>query len=106
MAITVQEIESSTIARVGYDDIERDLYIEFTSNKTYVYWAVPESVRDALLRAHSKGTYFGKYIRDGYTYMTSVMPTPTRKAEPEAPVCLSQMFNLDLLIVNLSPSLK
>lgn len=61
-------VESSTIASVGYLRSERVLEIEFRSGAVYRYSAVPKSVFDALISAHSKGRFFGAEIRGKYSF--------------------------------------
>jgi hypothetical protein len=61
-------VDSSTIAAVGYDRDTAVLEIEFTSGDVYEYFLVPHSVYDGLLRATSKGRFFGEHLRDRYRF--------------------------------------
>lgn len=64
-------VDSSTIRVVGYDQATAVLEIEFTSGEVYEYFLVPHSVYDGLLRASSKGRYFGDHIRSRYRFQKS-----------------------------------
>ncbi len=59
-------IDSSAIASIGYDPDREELEVEFTSGNVYRYFAVPEDVYEDLLRAPSKGRFFGSSIRGQY----------------------------------------
>ncbi len=62
-----QNVSSSTIVSVGYDELALILEIEFKSG-VYQYFEVPKSVYLALMSASSLGTYHAQYIKDVYTY--------------------------------------
>jgi hypothetical protein len=61
-------VDSSTIAAVGYDRNTAVLEIEFTSGDVYDYFLVPHSVYEGLLRAASKGRFFGDHVRSRYRF--------------------------------------
>lgn len=61
-----QDLQSSAIASVGYDDAMAVLEIEFTSGDVYEYFAVPPSVHGGLVGAESPGRFFQDRIRDRY----------------------------------------
>ena len=42
------------------------LEVEFTSDRVYRYFAVPQSVYDGLMSAESVGAYFNEFVRDRY----------------------------------------
>ena len=63
-----QQISSSDIRLVGYDNQSQILEIEFYSGGIYQYFDVPASVYLALMNATSKGTYFHKHIKEIYKY--------------------------------------
>ena len=63
-----QQVRSSNIRSVGYDDENLLLEIEFHRGGIYQYFEVPESVYQGLLQAPSKGTYFRNQIMDNYRY--------------------------------------
>jgi hypothetical protein len=59
-------VDSSVIAAVGYDDVQRALYVRFNSRALYVFHDVPPAMHDAFMRAESKGRYFNAEIRNAY----------------------------------------
>jgi hypothetical protein len=60
------KLDSSMMTEVACDQAARELVIEFTSGKTYVYDDVPPEVYRGLLKAASKGSYFLDVIKDVY----------------------------------------
>ena len=54
---------SNVISRFVYDPAERQLWVEFTTGRKYVYSGVPDEVADAFRSAFSKGVYFNTRIR-------------------------------------------
>lgn len=60
------KVESSNIAKVGYDQTKKVLSIQFESGKTYNYAGVPENVVLDLLFAESIGKYFNQEIKNKY----------------------------------------
>ena len=63
-----QSVQSTNLRSVGYDEISRELEIEFHSGGIYKYSSVPLSVYQGLMNAASKGRYFHSYIKDVYSY--------------------------------------
>jgi hypothetical protein len=59
---------SHVISRFVYDPAERDLWVEFTTGRKYVYSGVPEEVANALRSAFAKGAYFNSRIRDRFPH--------------------------------------
>ena len=57
---------SSVIRRFAYDEMEANLWVEFTTGRRYVYSNVPQEVADALRGAFAKGVYFNTRIRDRF----------------------------------------
>ena len=62
-----QEVASSCIDAVGYDETTQTLEIEFRTS-VYQYEDVPEDVYEDLMEADSKGGFFHECIRDVYDY--------------------------------------
>ena len=60
-----QEVDSSNIDAVGYDETTQTLEIEFR-NGVYQYEDVPEDVYEDLMGADSIGGFFHECIRDVY----------------------------------------
>ena len=67
--MTLQSVNSSNIAAVGYDASSQTLTIEFRSGGTYEFYDVPEGVYVAFLKASSHGRYFQSEIRGRYRYV-------------------------------------
>jgi hypothetical protein len=57
---------SSVIRRFVYDEMEHQLWVEFTTGRKYVYSDVPHEVADAFRSAFSKGVYFNTRIRNQF----------------------------------------
>jgi hypothetical protein len=64
----VTAVESTTLARVGYNEARKVLQLEFRSRAVYQYSGVPSAVHQALLGAPSKGRYFNRFIRGRFSY--------------------------------------
>ena len=64
-----QEVQSSNLRSVGYDDKNSILEVEFLSSSVYRYFNVPEQIYQGLLAADSHGKFFHEYIKKGgYRY--------------------------------------
>lgn len=65
------DVESSSIASIGYEPEPRKLEIEFRqSGDVYLYSEVPVEEYEAFMAADSKGTYFNKVFKPkGYDYV-------------------------------------
>jgi hypothetical protein len=57
---------STVIRRFDYAPGRRELMIEFTTGRRYVYAEVPEEEANAMRAAFAKGRYFNARIRDRY----------------------------------------
>ena len=66
---------SSVIRRFAYDEMEANLWVEFTTGRKYVYSDVPQEVADAFRGAFAKGVYFNTRIRDSFPYR-EIAPKP------------------------------
>jgi hypothetical protein len=64
----IAAVESTTLARVVYDDARELLQLEFCSRAVYQYFQVPATVHQSLLDAPSKGRYFNQVIRGRFAY--------------------------------------
>jgi hypothetical protein len=64
----VATVESSTLARVAYEETAALLRLEFCNRKAYLYFDVPVAIHQALLSAPSKGRYFNQAIRGRFRY--------------------------------------
>jgi hypothetical protein len=59
---------SYVIRRFVYDEMEGNLWIEFTTGRRYVYSEVPPDGADAFRGAFAKGVYFNSRIRDRFPH--------------------------------------
>jgi hypothetical protein len=67
-AIVLDNVSSTAIDKIGYDEQRAELRITFKSGRTYVYDDVPIDAYEELLSAESQGAYFNHNIRDAYEY--------------------------------------
>lgn len=66
--IEMQEVSSSNVAFVGYDDRTQTLYVGFLNGSTYIYKNVPYGEYNNLLHAPSVGSYLHRNIKNIYAY--------------------------------------
>jgi hypothetical protein len=57
-------VESSAVARIGYDPGVGEAYVEYLGGDLYVYEGVPPGVFEALANAESKGTFVNATIKE------------------------------------------
>lgn len=62
----LQAVESSCVARIGYDEGAEEVYVEFHDSGTYAYRGVPARVFEDFLRAESKGAFVNEAIKPCY----------------------------------------
>lgn len=62
------QVESTSLAAVGYDTIRAHLEIEFGSGARNRYASVPAYVFTRIVEAESKIRFFNKHVRTGYAY--------------------------------------
>ncbi|PAX51909.1 KTSC domain-containing protein [Brunnivagina elsteri] len=63
-----QQVESSMVQAVGYDEGSQTLEVVFSNGKTYKYFQVPKQIYEQLLVAESKGSYMQDAVIDCYQY--------------------------------------
>ena len=68
MVIPMQEVKSSNIAAIGYDQDTESLYVEFKSGRTYKYDKVPFWHYTELMDADSVGKFLNAEIKGTYEY--------------------------------------
>jgi len=56
-------VQSRLLATMAYDPNQAVLQLEFHGGTVYQYFHVPCQTYQDLLQAHSKGTYFNRYVR-------------------------------------------
>lgn len=60
-------VSSTAIRQIEWDKRTLNLFVTFTSDKTYTYYGVPEWKYVDLLAAASTGQYFNANIRDQHS---------------------------------------
>ena len=65
----VVDVVSSVINKVGFNETDHDLFIEFKSGKQYLYHEVPKDEFDSLVNAESVGEYFAENIKEDFDCM-------------------------------------
>lgn len=58
---------TGNVRKIGYDNADSALYVEFAGGATYRYAGVPLDVWQALNDAHSKGSFVHSNIRSKYS---------------------------------------
>jgi hypothetical protein len=64
----IETPESSNISRIGYEESNRILRVEFKNGSLYDYFDIPEVVFDSMKNAGSKGQYLAQNIKGTYRY--------------------------------------
>lgn len=67
-ALKMHAVESSCVARIGYDPASEEVYVEFLDSGLYAYRGVSQSVYDEFARAESKGTFVNEVIKPRYPF--------------------------------------
>jgi hypothetical protein len=57
-------VESSAVARIGYDTEVEEAYVEYLGGDFYAYEGVPPDVFEELANAESKGTFVNATIKE------------------------------------------
>ena len=63
-----QNVASSMLKAIGYDDGTETLEVEFVNGRVYQYYGVPENTHSQFMGASSKGQFFNIYIKNRYPY--------------------------------------
>lgn len=62
--VVLEPVESSLIARAGYDAETQIMAIQMVNNSdTYYFKGVPQAVYDGFVAAESKGVFFNENIK-------------------------------------------
>ncbi len=56
-------VESSAVARIGYDVEAEEVYVKYLGGDLYAYEGVPAGVFEELASAESKGTFVNVVIK-------------------------------------------
>jgi hypothetical protein len=62
----LHSVDSTCVARIGYDPRAEEAYVEFHDSGVYGYRGVPAHVFDEFACAESKGTFVNKVIKPRY----------------------------------------
>jgi hypothetical protein len=60
----MRPVESSAVARIGYDAGTEEAYVEYLGGGLYAYEGVPAEVFEELANAESKGTFVNAVIKE------------------------------------------
>jgi len=63
-----EQVASSNVASIGYDEPSQTLEVEFTSGAVYQYYNVSQAIFDQLMQAGSKGQFLAYHIKNTYPY--------------------------------------
>ncbi|MGH2942592.1 MAG: KTSC domain-containing protein [Solirubrobacteraceae bacterium] len=64
----MQPVASEAVARIGYDEATRELHVEFTSGRAYVYLDVPAATWQEFEASESKGRFVNATLKPRYAY--------------------------------------
>ena len=64
----MEPVESSCVARIGYDPATEVAYVEFHDTGLYAYSGVPAPVFEEFAGAESKGTFLNGVIKPRYPF--------------------------------------
>ncbi len=67
MPIKMTPVKSSNIQAIGYDAVNKELHVQFTSGKTYAYYGVTPKQHGEFLRAYTIGSHFARHIRPHFS---------------------------------------
>ena len=62
----MRPVQSSTVARIGYEEGAEEAYVEFLSGGLYVYIGVPPMVFEDLEHSPSKGKFVNEILKPRY----------------------------------------
>ena len=64
----MQPVDSSAIARIGYDAEAEEVHVEFHDSDVYVYGGVPPEVFGEFAAAESKGTFLNTAVKPRFPF--------------------------------------
>jgi KTSC domain len=73
--VDLQPVDSTSVARIGYDREAMEIYVEFHTGALYGYRRAPDFVFDAFARADSKGAFLNRVIKPRFTARKARGPT-------------------------------
>ena len=63
-----QNVQSSNIVSIGFDEDSEILQVEFKGGVVYEYFDVPEHIHEELMAAESVGSYFARVVKGNYSF--------------------------------------
>ena len=63
-----QNVASSNVRAIGYDDRTQTLEVEFVSGRVYQYYGVPENMHSQFMQVPSQGKFLHTYIKDQFPF--------------------------------------
>ena len=64
----IETPESSNIARIGYDNDNKELRVDFKAGGSYLYSNVPSQLYENMVKAPSKGKFFHSSIKNVFKF--------------------------------------
>lgn len=61
--LELQPVDSTSVARIGYDREAMEIYVEFHTGAVYGYRRAPDFVYEAFAAAASKGAFLNEAIK-------------------------------------------
>lgn len=65
--LDLQPVDSTSVARIGYDRDAMEIYVEFHTGALYGYRRAPDFVFEAFAGADSKGAFLNGVIKPRFT---------------------------------------
>lgn len=68
MNVKMIQVSSSNIDKIGYDEINQIVHVQFLNDTKYIYKGVPQHEFEGLLNAPSVGSYLNRNFKNFYPY--------------------------------------
>ena len=62
-------VSSSSISRVGYDQLKHILRVDFLDGDAYYYLQVPARIFAQMMRSPSKGAFLNMIVKPSYEFV-------------------------------------
>lgn len=66
--MNMDNVDSSNIAAIGYDEDSQTLQVEFKNGTLYQYFDVPEMIYEGMAQSPSVGQYLNQQVKGIYRY--------------------------------------
>ncbi len=67
--VEMVEVEASNVSKIGYNDKEKILGVEFNNETLYYYLDIPKEHYDEMLKCKSIGSYMHRNIKGNFRYI-------------------------------------